>query len=199
LLERLIDAARLRGVGPAEEPSTAVPPVIDRLTFDYVQQSATRAKHEVRCLLETDTRPLAEQTGGYYVGPTILADIPPAHVLARDGLPGPVLVVVKVADLDEAIRVFNSGPQALAGGICSRSPSHIEAARAQCQCDTFYINRPLGSGRIGRPPSRGFKLAGIDSRASGPDYLAEFCRSSADDDTPCCAGAPHAQMSATAG
>jgi RHH-type proline utilization regulon transcriptional repressor/proline dehydrogenase/delta 1-pyrroline-5-carboxylate dehydrogenase len=114
-------------------------------------------------------------SGGYYIGPTIFADVAPNARVAKEEIFGPVLAVIKATDIDEAIEIFNNTDFALTGGIFSRSPANIEKARAECECGNFYINRKITGALVDAQPFGGFKMSGIGSKAGGPDYLIQFC------------------------
>ncbi|MBL8208931.1 MAG: aldehyde dehydrogenase family protein, partial [Blastocatellia bacterium] len=81
--------------------------------------------------------------GGYYIGPTIFADVARTARVACEEIFGPVLSIIKARDIDDAIDIFNNTDFALTGGIFSRSPANIEKARAECECGNFYINRKI--------------------------------------------------------
>ena len=111
---------------------------------------------------------------GYFVGPAIFTDVVPDSYLAQTEIFGPVLAVMRVADLDAAIRVANQTPYALTGGIYSRSPSHILQATRELQVGNLYINRKITGAWVERQPFGGFKMSGVGSKAGGPDYLLQF-------------------------
>jgi RHH-type proline utilization regulon transcriptional repressor/proline dehydrogenase/delta 1-pyrroline-5-carboxylate dehydrogenase len=174
-VERLVESARSKGLGPADEPTTAIPPVIDEQARDSILRYIELGKQEARCVLAVDASKLAAEAGGYYVGPHIFVDVPPTARIAREEIFGPVLVVLRADDIGQAIEVFNGTDYALTGGIFSRSPANIERARAACECGNFYINRPITGSRVDLQPYGGFKLSGVGSKAGGPDYLIQYC------------------------
>ncbi len=175
-VERLVEAARSKGVGPADEPTAAIPPLLDQAAFDRVRQLIEQGKTEATCLLETDTTAeIEESSGGFFVGPTIFADVPPGAPLVRDEIMGPVLCLIRAETFEDALARFNENDAALVGGIYSRSPQHIDQARQGCQCGNLYINRVITDSRIDRQPFGGFKLAGTGAKLGGPDYLLQFC------------------------
>jgi RHH-type proline utilization regulon transcriptional repressor/proline dehydrogenase/delta 1-pyrroline-5-carboxylate dehydrogenase len=100
--------------------------------------------------------------------------VPPDGQLAQEEIFGPVLSVLRAADLDEAIRIFNGTDYALTGGIFSRSPRHFERARRELLVGNLYLNRGITGAMVGRQPFGGFRLSGIGTKAGGPDYLLQF-------------------------
>ena len=174
-VERLVETARSASIGPADEPTTSLPPVIDQAAFESVRKYIEIGRQEARCVLEVDASAQVEEHGGYYIGPVIFDDVPPQARIARDEIFGPVLSVIRAKTIDEAIETFNSTEYALTGGIYSRSPASIERARAECECGNLYINRKITGSLVDLQPFGGFKLSGIGSAAGGPDYLIQFC------------------------
>ncbi len=171
-IERLVEAARSLQVGPAEEPGTVVGPVIDQESQDRVRKYNEIGRGEGREVLAVDVGPLAEQ--GFFVGPHIYADIAPDARLAQEEVFGPVLAVIRAANLDEAIQIANGTDYALTAGIFSRTPSSIERASREVMVGNFYINRGITGALVGRQPFGGFKMSGIGSKAGGDDYLLQF-------------------------
>jgi RHH-type proline utilization regulon transcriptional repressor/proline dehydrogenase/delta 1-pyrroline-5-carboxylate dehydrogenase len=174
-VDRLVEAARSKGLGPADEPTTAIPPVIDEQARENILRYIEIGKQEARCVLAVDAAKLVEETGGYYIGPHIFVDVSPMARIARDEIFGPVLAVLRAMDIGQAVEIFNSTDYALTGGIFSRSPANIERARAECECGNLYINRPITGSRVDLQPYGGFKLSGVGSKAGGPDYLVQYC------------------------
>ena len=175
--ERLIESVSGAAVGPADDPATSIPPVIDKAAFDSVHKLIEQGKQEAKCALEVDVSSVAAQhEGGYYIGPVIFTDADPSARIAREEIFGPVLTVLKARDMDHAIEIFNGTDYALAGGIYSRSPANIEKARHQCECGNLYINRQITGSHVDHQPFGGFKLSGTGCMAGGPDYLVQFCQ-----------------------
>ncbi len=175
LLERLVEAARSKGTGPADEPTTAVSPLIDKAAFERVKAYIETGKQEGQCVLSVDTSSLVAETGGYFIGPHIFDDVPADARIAQEEIFGPVLTIVRARDIDEAIRIFNGTDYALTGGIFSRSPENLDRARRDCECGNFYVNRHITGSRVDLQPYGGVKMSGLGTKAGGPDYLIQYC------------------------
>jgi RHH-type proline utilization regulon transcriptional repressor/proline dehydrogenase/delta 1-pyrroline-5-carboxylate dehydrogenase len=171
-LHRLIDAAKAIRVMPAEEPGSFVGPVIDEESRQRILRYIEQGKKEARLVHATDIGPLAER--GYFVGPHIFADVPPRARIAQEEIFGPVLAIIRAADMDEALRIANGTEYALTGGLFSRSPANIARARREFRVGNLYINRKITGALVDRQPFGGFKMSGIGSKAGGPDYLLQF-------------------------
>ncbi len=111
---------------------------------------------------------------GYFVGHTIVADVGPRARVAQEEIFGPVLAVLKASDLSDALRIADSTPYALTGGLYSRSPANIERVKREFRVGNLYINRGITGALVARQPFGGFKLSGIGTKAGGHDYLHEF-------------------------
>jgi RHH-type proline utilization regulon transcriptional repressor/proline dehydrogenase/delta 1-pyrroline-5-carboxylate dehydrogenase len=94
--------------------------------------------------------------------------------IATEEIFGPVLAVIRVKDLDEALAIANSSNYKLTGGCFSRTPSTIERVRREFRVGNLYVNRGITGALVSRQPFGGFGLSGVGSKAGGPDYLRQF-------------------------
>jgi RHH-type proline utilization regulon transcriptional repressor/proline dehydrogenase/delta 1-pyrroline-5-carboxylate dehydrogenase len=168
----LVEAARAVKIGPADDPETLVGPVIDAEARRRITEYQRVAATEGRVVFQSELGSLADR--GYFVSPTIVADVQPGARIAQEEIFGPILAVLKAEDLDEALRIANGTSYALTGGFYSRSPAHIEQVAREFVVGNLYINRGITGALVDRQPFGGFKLSGIGTKAGGPDYLLEF-------------------------
>ncbi len=173
-IERLADSVSGLSMGPASDPGTFVPPLIDAEARRRVSEYVELGKREARCVLEV--APPAGLVEGAYVGPVIFADVPPDSRVAREEIFGPVLCVLRAETIEHAIELFNRSDYGLTGGLYSRSPASIELARDECECGTFYINRRITGSKVDLQPFGGLRMSGLGARVGGPDYLPQFCQ-----------------------
>ena len=171
LLPRLVQACAALKIGMPEDPGTDVGPVIDDMALRKIQSYIELGKKEHRTVFEA--RIPAELTG-YFVGPTIFADVDRHSRLAQEEIFGPVLVVIQADDLSDAIAIANDTPFALTGGLYSRSPQAIERVQREFLVGNLYINRSITGAVVGRHPFGGFKMSGGGTKAGGHDYLLHF-------------------------
>jgi RHH-type proline utilization regulon transcriptional repressor/proline dehydrogenase/delta 1-pyrroline-5-carboxylate dehydrogenase len=171
-LNRLVEATRSLKIGPAEDPGCLVGPVIDDDARRRILGQIDQAKTDARLAYAADLGPLAQE--GTYVGPHIFAEVSLTAAIAQEEIFGPVLAVMKAADLTEALALANGTRYALTGGLYSRSPATIERIRRQFQVGNLYINRKITGALVDRQPFGGFKLSGVGAKAGGPDYLQQF-------------------------
>ncbi len=171
-LGRLIEATKSLKIGPSEDAATSIGPMIDEESYRRILRYIEIGKTEGRPVLGVDAAPYSEH--GWFVGPHIFADVPPTARLAQEEIFGPVLAVIRAADLTEALRIANGTDYALTGGIFSRSPASLERARREFLVGNLYLNRAITGALVNRQPFGGFKMSGIGSKAGGRDYLLQF-------------------------
>ena len=111
---------------------------------------------------------------GYFLEPTVIADIAPTARLAQEEIFGPVLAVIRTRDFDDALAIANNTEYGLTGSIYSASPQQIERARNEFHVGNLYINRKCTGAMVGAHPFGGFNMSGTDSKAGGSDYLYLF-------------------------
>ncbi|MBA2251576.1 MAG: bifunctional proline dehydrogenase/L-glutamate gamma-semialdehyde dehydrogenase, partial [Nitrospirales bacterium] len=121
-LRRLTDAVMSLHMGPPEDPSNVMGPMIDGRALAKVQEYIDIGKQEGRVVAMGQ-----KQEPGYFITPTIVADIQPTHRLAQEEIFGPVLAVMRARDFQEALNFANDSSYALTGGVYSRSPANIQA------------------------------------------------------------------------
>ena len=81
---------------------------------------------------------------------------------------------MRAKDFKDALRIANASSYALTGGVYSRSPGNIQAARNGFSVGNLYINRPITGSLVGRQPFGGHRLSGIGMKTGGQDYLLQF-------------------------
>jgi RHH-type transcriptional regulator, proline utilization regulon repressor / proline dehydrogenase / delta 1-pyrroline-5-carboxylate dehydrogenase len=172
-VKRLVAATRSLNVGTAEAAGTTVGPVIDEKSLERIQRYIEIGKAENRLVLEY---PLAEglDEEGYFVGPHIFADVDPSSRIAQEEIFGPVLAVIPVDDISEAIEIVNDTEYALTAGVFSRSPANLKRCVEELEVGNLYLNRGTTGSLVNRQPFGGFRMSGIGTKAGGPDYLAQF-------------------------
>src|SRR6266513_2780832 len=170
VMERLIPAAASLRIGNPEQPGIMVGPVIDEPAYRRILEYIEIGKKEATLAYQAKEVP----PHGYFIPPTIFTDVKPNMRIAREEIFGPVLSVLKVRDLDEALEVANGTDYALTGGFFSRSPDNIERIKARLEAGNVYINRSCTGAVVGRHPFGGFKMSGSGTKAGGEDYLLTF-------------------------
>jgi 1-pyrroline-5-carboxylate dehydrogenase len=156
--------------GRATEGTATVGAVVDKNQFDSINRYIDSGKAEGRLAYQGEKPDL----NGYYVPPTIFADVPRTAKIACEEIFGPVLAILKVRDLDEALDIANDSDYGLTGSIYSRNRAVLERARDEFNVGNLYLNRKCTGAIVGVHPFAGVKLSGTNSKAGGPDYLHNF-------------------------
>ncbi|MDX1934810.1 MAG: proline dehydrogenase family protein [Capsulimonadales bacterium] len=170
---RLAEAVKSIRIGPADDPATTLGPVVDEESQRRVERYTEIGKAEGRMLAQVPV-PESLRGRGYYVPATVFTDCPADGRLCQEEIFGPVLAVLRAADLTEALKIADDTPYALTGGFYSRSPKNIERARREFRVGNLYINRKITGAIVDRQPFGGARMSGIGSKAGGPDYLLQF-------------------------
>jgi len=111
---------------------------------------------------------------GYFIQPTVFADIPPKSKLEQEEIFGPVLAVIKSKNFDQALEIANDTEFGLTGAVYTKSRDRIERAVRDFHVGNLYINRKCTGAMVGAHPFGGFNMSGTDSKSGGPDYLYLF-------------------------
>lgn len=175
ICERLKEAVESFPVGAPESPSTLVGPLIDEEALVRVKRYVEIGRKEARLLVEARAaleKPDCRQ--GYFVAPTVIADVEADSRLGQDEIFGPVLAVMPAKDFEHAIQIANSTRYALTGGVYSRSPINIERARREFAVGNLYVNRKITGSQVDSQPFGGFRLSGTGVKAGSPDYILHF-------------------------
>jgi 1-pyrroline-5-carboxylate dehydrogenase len=169
LVEKVIQLTKEFTIGNGEE-NHFIGPVIDEKAYNTILKYIEIGKQEAKLVLGGDTGSEA----GYYINPTILIDADPNCTIMQEEIFGPVLVIAKAKDWEEAIETYNNTDYGLTGGFFSSNEARIEQAIERMYCGNLYINRNVTGALVGVHPFGGFNLSGTDSKAGSYDYLKLF-------------------------
>ncbi|GAA1970746.1 aldehyde dehydrogenase [Nocardioides panacihumi] len=164
----LAEAADRLVVGDPCDPATQVGPVISAGARDRIDA-------HVRAAVEGGAR-IVTQVGdtpgpGWYVRPTVLADVDNDMPIARQELFGPVAVAIRYHDVDEAVALANDSDYGLAAAVWSADRDHAFDVASRLRVGSVAVNSsaPLDFGS----PFGGFKQSGT-GREGGPEAIAAF-------------------------
>lgn len=174
LLQKVVEKTKKLSLGDVTKPETYMGPVIDENAYKKINEYIEVGKGEGRLLTGG-----GHHSPGYFIEPTIIADVPPQARIAQEEIFGPVLAVIKAKDFDEALEVANSTDYGLTGALYSRDATHIERAKEEFHVGNLYFNRKCTGALVGVHPFGGFNMSGTDSKAGGHDYLLLFTQAKA--------------------
>jgi len=160
--------ARMRVGDPAE--NVYMGPVINEGALKSMLSYIEIGKHEGRLLIG-GKRCAGD---GYFLEPTVIADVAPTARIAQEEIFGPVLAVIKAHGFDDALAIANNTEYGLTGAVFTNSPENIERAKRDFHVGNLYINRKCTGAMVGAHPFGGFNMSGTDSKAGGADYLYLF-------------------------
>jgi RHH-type proline utilization regulon transcriptional repressor/proline dehydrogenase/delta 1-pyrroline-5-carboxylate dehydrogenase len=174
-VRRLTASTKCLTIGDPAEAATDIGPLIDAEAAAKVKRYIEIGRREGTLELAMEAPPDLEMPDGKpFVGPHIFSGIQREQRIARDEIFGPVLSVMRAADFDEALDIAIDLPDRLTGGVFSRTPSHLQAARKHFRVGNLYLNRGITGALVGRQPFGGLGLSGIGAKAGGEGYLEQF-------------------------
>src|SRR5689334_4121998 len=169
-LQKLKAKVETLTVGPSDELNNYMGPVISRRAKESILDYIKTGKKEGRLIIGGD----AASGEGYFIKPTVIADVDPKARIFQEEIFGPVLAVSKARDFDHALQLANDSEYGLTGAAYTKNPEKIKKARDQFFVGNLYINRKCTGAMVGAHPFGGFNMSGTDSKAGGPDYLLQF-------------------------
>ncbi len=172
----LIDRVSKMKVGDPRKKDVFVNPVVNASAFEKYKEFIQRIEKEGKIAFGGKAR----NEKGYYVEPTIVTDLPEDSFAVKDELFLPILSIVKVGSLDEAIARINTSEYGLTGGIFTEDEQEIEHYFATADVGVIYANRASGGSTgamVGSQPFVGWKMSGISGKGTGSFYyLQQFLR-----------------------
>jgi 1-pyrroline-5-carboxylate dehydrogenase len=171
LLDRVVARARELTIGDTVTGENYfLGAVIDQAAHKKINDYIRVGKTEGRFVLGEGRVP----PSGYFIPPTIVADVAPNSRIAQEEIFGPVLAVIKARDFDDALQIANGTQYGLTGGLFSRDRFRLERARHEFHVGNLYLNRKCTGALVDVQPFGGFNMSGTDSKAGGRDYLQLF-------------------------
>jgi 1-pyrroline-5-carboxylate dehydrogenase len=169
-LDKLTTRAKAIKVGPTDDAANYMGPVISESARKTILGYIETGKKEGRLVVGDAAAP----EGGYFVLPTIIADVDAKARIFQEEIFGPVLAVTKAKDFEHALDLANDTQYGLTGAVYSNDPKHLKEARERFHVGNLYLNRKCTGAMVGAHPFGGFNMSGTDSKAGGPDYLLLF-------------------------
>lgn len=167
----LIAALQQIRVGPAEDPTTSMGPVISAAARDRIEVTVNEAVAAGARIAFGGGRPANVPSGGFYFEPTLLTDVTNDMAVAREEIFGPVIAVIRYSgDAEEGVRLANDSPYGLVGAVWTadtalglRLASRIRAGQVRVNATASGNEAPFG----------GYKQSGV-GREVGREGLLEY-------------------------
>jgi 1-pyrroline-5-carboxylate dehydrogenase len=179
VLAKVVERTKKLTQGDPRDPSVHQGPVADKSAYQSILNYIEIGKGEGRVVAGGGPAPLAAETGGYFIEPTVIADVDPHARVGQEEIFGPVLAVHKAENFEDALRIANDTEYGLTGSVFSRNRAHLEYAREYYHVGNLYFNRKSTGALVGVHPFGGFNMSGTDSKAGGQDYLLLFTQAKA--------------------
>ncbi len=174
VLQKVIEKTKQLTMGDVTQPETYMGPVVDENALKKITEYIEIGKHEGRLVAG------GEHHGpGYFIEPTVIADVDPHARIAQEEIFGPVLAVIKAKDFNDALHIANDTEYGLTGSLYSKDEKRIERAKEEYHVGNLYFNRKSTGALVGVHPFGGFNMSGTDSKAGGRDYLLLFTQAKA--------------------
>jgi 1-pyrroline-5-carboxylate dehydrogenase len=175
-LEKLKQRVEKIRVGdPTENPDMAA--VINEGSMQSILSYIEQGKKDGRLIIGGARA--GEAGEGYFIQPTVIADIQPGSKLEQEEIFGPVLAVTQARNYDHALEIANDTQFGLTGAVYTKAKDKIDRAIRHFHVGNLYINRKCTGATVGCHPFGGFNMSGTDSKSGGPDYLYLFTQGKA--------------------
>ncbi len=174
VLQKVIGKTKQLSVDDVTKPETYMGPVVDKNALEKITGYIEIGKKEGRLVAGG-----GHHGPGYFIEPTVFADVNPHARIAQEEIFGPVLAVIKAKDFDDALNIANDTEYGLTGSLYSKDEERIERAKQEYHVGNLYFNRKCTGALVGVHPFGGFNMSGTDSKAGGRDYLLLFTQAKA--------------------
>ncbi len=171
LVEKIVERTAKITVGDPSEQPTAMSAVINEKAFKSINSYIERGQSDGGRLVAGGG---SDGEQGFFVEPTVIADVRPGQTIEQEEIFGPVLACVRADDFNHALEIANDTEYGLTGAVYTNDEEKLERARREFHVGNLYLNRKCTGALVGVHPFGGFNMSGTDSKAGGRDYLGLF-------------------------
>ncbi len=150
---------------------TRMGPVVSKKAMTSILEYIEVGKKEGRLITGGGA---VQGMNGYYIQPTVIADIDPMARISQEEIFGPVLTIIKARDFDHGLEIANNTIYGLTGAVFTNDKAKLQKTREEFMVGNLYLNRKCTGALVGVNPFGGFNMSGTDSKAGGRDYLLLF-------------------------
>jgi 1-pyrroline-5-carboxylate dehydrogenase len=171
LIEKIAQRTSKIKLGDPTDNSTTMSAVINEKAFKSINSYIEKGKAEGGRLIAGGG---SDGEQGFFIEPTVIADVKPGATIEQEEIFGPLLAVIKANDYDHALQIANDTQFGLTGAVYSTDEAKLDRARREFHVGNLYFNRKCTGALVGVHPFGGFNMSGTDSKAGGRDYLLLF-------------------------
>src|SRR5215204_4834088 len=167
MLDKIVAKTAQIKVGDPSETATAMSAVINEKAFRTITDYIEKGKAEGGRILAGGG---SDGEQGFFIEPTVIADVKPGDRVEQEEIFGPVLACIKASSFDEALQIANDTEYGLTGAVYTDDPEKLQRAAREFHAGNLYLNRKCTGALVGVHPFGGFNMSGTDSKAGGRDY-----------------------------
>ena len=175
VVEKVVAKTKMLKMGSPEMADAQIGPVVNESSMKKIKEYIDKGAREGRLVAGGNVH----SNEGYFIEPTVIADVAPDATIAQEEIFGPVLAIIKAKDFDDALRIANDTQFGLTGAVFTDNPEKIRKAEEEFFVGNLYFNRKCTGALVGVHPFGGFNMSGTDSKAGGRDYLGLFLQAKA--------------------
>ncbi len=167
---RLVEKVGKIEQGDPADLANYMGPVINQSAFEKIMSYVDIGKEEGQLVAGGE----ADDSGGYFIQPTVFKDIDPMARLSQEEIFGPVLAIIKARDWNHSLEIANNTEFGLTGSVYTANKDKQAEALRDFHVGNLYVNLKCTGALVGAHPFGGFNMSGTDSKAGGRDYLLLF-------------------------
>jgi len=171
MLEKIAERTEKLKLGDPTDATTNLSAVINQKAFKTISEYIEKGRTDGGRVIAGGG---SDGEQGFFIEPTVIADVKPGDRIEQEEIFGPVLAVIKAQDFDDALRIANDTEYGLTGAVYTNDEEKLERAKREFHVGNLYLNRKCTGALVGVHPFGGFNMSGTDSKAGGRDYLGLF-------------------------
>jgi betaine-aldehyde dehydrogenase len=171
VVEKLANFVSAMPVGLPDDPNAAIGPLISEKQRERVESYIKKGTEEGARVVAGGGRPEGLD-GGWFVQPTVFADVDNSMTIAQEEIFGPVLAVIPYDTEDDAIRIANDSVYGLAGSVWTTDNKKALEVASKIRTGTYAVNMYAFDPGA---PFGGYKNSGI-GRENGPEGIEQYCQ-----------------------
>jgi 1-pyrroline-5-carboxylate dehydrogenase len=171
MVEKIVERTAKLRLGDPADPTTNLSAVINNKAFKTISEYIEKGQADGGRVVAGGG---SDGEQGFFIEPTVIADVKPGDRIEQEEIFGPVLAVIRADDFDHALRIANDTEYGLTGAVYTNDAEKLQRARREFHVGNLYLNRKCTGALVGVHPFGGFNMSGTDSKAGGRDYLGLF-------------------------